>query len=82
MRADKAMYPAISANGMRISRTRIRRTVHHAEAECLGSWSEHERAQLTEVLGKLHTHLPYLLVVIELAGGVSIQGRAARPVSR
>jgi DNA-binding MarR family transcriptional regulator len=36
---------------------RVRRTVHHAEAEWMGSLSEHERAQLTELLGKLERHL-------------------------
>ena len=36
---------------------KVRRTVHHAEAEWMGSLSEHERAQLTELLGKLQRHL-------------------------
>lgn len=36
---------------------KVRRTVHHAEAEWMGSLNEHERAQLTELLGKLQRHL-------------------------
>ena len=36
---------------------KARRTVHRAEAEWIGSLSEHERAQLTELLGKLQRHL-------------------------
>jgi DNA-binding MarR family transcriptional regulator len=36
---------------------RVRRTVHHGEADWMGSLSEHERAQLTELLGKLQRHL-------------------------
>jgi len=36
---------------------KVRRTVHRAEAEWMGSLSEHERAQLTELLGKLQRHL-------------------------
>jgi DNA-binding MarR family transcriptional regulator len=36
---------------------RVRRTVHAAEAEWMGPLSEHERAQLTELLGKLQRHL-------------------------
>ena len=36
---------------------KVRRTVHHAEAEWMSSLSEHERAQLTELLGKLQRHL-------------------------
>lgn len=36
---------------------KVRRTVHRAEAEWMGSLSEHERAQLTELLGKVQMHL-------------------------
>lgn len=36
---------------------KVRQTVHRAEAEWMGSLSEHERAQLTELLGKLQRHL-------------------------
>ncbi len=36
---------------------KVRRVVHRAEAEWIGSLSEHERAQLTELLGKLQRHL-------------------------
>lgn len=36
---------------------KVRRTVHRAEAEWMGLLSEHERAQLTELLGKLQRHL-------------------------
>jgi DNA-binding MarR family transcriptional regulator len=36
---------------------KVRRTVHRAEAEWMSSLSEHERAQLTELLGKLQRHL-------------------------
>jgi DNA-binding MarR family transcriptional regulator len=36
---------------------KVRRTVHNAEAEWMGSLTEDERAQLTELLGKLQRHL-------------------------
>ena len=36
---------------------KVRRTVHRAEAEWMGPLNEHERAQLTELLGKLQRHL-------------------------
>src|SRR5579864_4566271 len=36
---------------------KVRRTVHHAEAEWMGGLAEDERAQLTELLGKLQRHL-------------------------
>jgi len=36
---------------------KVRRTVHRAEAEWMGSLSEPERAQLTELLGKLQRSL-------------------------
>lgn len=36
---------------------KVRRTVHRAEAEWIGPLNEHERAQLTELLGKLQRHL-------------------------
>ena len=36
---------------------RVRRSVHRAEAEWMGPLNEHERAQLTELLGKLQRHL-------------------------
>src|SRR5665213_3122623 len=36
---------------------RGRRTVQRGEAERMGTLSEHERAQLTELLGKLQRHL-------------------------
>jgi DNA-binding MarR family transcriptional regulator len=36
---------------------KVRRTVHRAEAEWMGSLSEQERAQLTELLGKLQRRL-------------------------
>jgi len=36
---------------------KVRRTVHRGEAEWMGTLSEHERAQLTELLGKLQRHL-------------------------
>jgi DNA-binding MarR family transcriptional regulator len=36
---------------------KVRRTVHRAEAEWMGSLSEQDRAQLTELLGKLQRHL-------------------------
>jgi DNA-binding MarR family transcriptional regulator len=36
---------------------KVRRTVHHAEAEWMGSLTEDERAQLMELLGKLQRHL-------------------------
>src|SRR5438445_12857805 len=38
---------------------RVRRTVHGAEAERMGSLSEHARARFTELLGQLQTHLAY-----------------------
>ena len=36
---------------------KVRRTVHRAEAEWMGPLSEPERAQLTELLGKLQSYL-------------------------
>ena len=36
---------------------KVRRMVHRGEAEWMGSLSERERAQLTELLGKLQRHL-------------------------
>jgi DNA-binding MarR family transcriptional regulator len=42
--------------GSRMADT-VRRTVHRAEAEWMGSLSEHERARLTELLGKIQRHL-------------------------
>ena len=36
---------------------RVRHTVHRGEAEWMGALNEHERAQLTELLGKLQKHL-------------------------
>ena len=36
---------------------RVRHTVHRGEAEWMGALSEHERAQLTELLGKLQRNL-------------------------
>ena len=36
---------------------KVRRTVHRGEAEWMGTLSEHERAQLTALLGKLQRHL-------------------------
>jgi hypothetical protein len=36
---------------------KVRRTVHRGEAEWMGSLSEHERSQLTELLGKLQNRL-------------------------
>jgi DNA-binding MarR family transcriptional regulator len=36
---------------------KVRRSVHRAEAEWMGPLNEHERAQLTELLGKLQRHL-------------------------
>ena len=36
---------------------KVRRTVHRAEAEWMGPLSEPERAQLTELLGKLQRYL-------------------------
>jgi DNA-binding MarR family transcriptional regulator len=42
--------------GSRMADT-VRRTVHRAEAEWMGTLSEHERVQLTELLGKLQRHL-------------------------
>lgn len=36
---------------------KVRRTVHRGEAEWIGSLSEHERAQLTGLLGKLQNRL-------------------------
>ena len=36
---------------------RVRLTVHRGEAEWMATLSEHERAQLTELLGKLQRHL-------------------------
>jgi DNA-binding MarR family transcriptional regulator len=36
---------------------KVRRTVHRGEAAWMGALSEHERAQLTELLGKLQRHL-------------------------
>jgi DNA-binding MarR family transcriptional regulator len=35
----------------------VRRTVHRAEADWMGALSERERAQLTELLGKIQRHL-------------------------
>ena len=35
---------------------KVRRTVHRAGAEWLESLKEHERVQLTELLGKLQRH--------------------------
>ena len=42
--------------GSRMADT-VRRMVHRGEAEWMGSLSERERAQLTELLGKLQSHL-------------------------
>jgi DNA-binding MarR family transcriptional regulator len=42
--------------GSRMADT-VRRTVHRAEADWMGSLSEHERARLTELLGKIQRHL-------------------------
>src|ERR1700675_604881 len=42
--------------GSRMADT-VRRTVHRGEAQWMGTLSEHERAQLTELLGKLQRHL-------------------------
>jgi DNA-binding MarR family transcriptional regulator len=36
---------------------KVRRSVHRAEAEWMGPLDERERAQLTELLGKLQRHL-------------------------
>lgn len=36
---------------------RVRRVVHRAEAEWMNALNEHERAQLTELLGKVQRHL-------------------------
>jgi DNA-binding MarR family transcriptional regulator len=36
---------------------RVRNTVHRGEAEWMGSLDERERAQLTELLGKVQKHL-------------------------
>jgi DNA-binding MarR family transcriptional regulator len=36
---------------------KVRRMVHGAEADWMGPLSEHERAQLTELLGKVQRHL-------------------------
>ena len=36
---------------------KVRRTVHRAEAEWMKPLSEHERAQLTKLLGKVQRHL-------------------------
>ncbi len=36
---------------------RVRHTVHRGEAEWMGTLNERERAQLTELLGKLQKHL-------------------------
>lgn len=36
---------------------KVRSLVHRAEAEWMGSLSEHERVQLTELLGKVQRHL-------------------------
>lgn len=36
---------------------KVRRVVHRAEAEWMRSLSEHERAQLTDLLGKVQRHL-------------------------
>jgi DNA-binding MarR family transcriptional regulator len=36
---------------------KVRRTIHQAEAEWLGSLSEGERAQLTQLLGKVQKGL-------------------------
>jgi DNA-binding MarR family transcriptional regulator len=36
---------------------KVRRTVHRAEAEWMGPLNERERAQLTELLGKLQRYL-------------------------
>jgi DNA-binding MarR family transcriptional regulator len=36
---------------------KVRRTVHHGEAEWMGSLSEPERAQLSDLLGKLQKRL-------------------------
>lgn len=46
----------LTKSGSRMA-DKVRRTVHRAEAEWMGSLSEHERAQLTELLGKLQRHL-------------------------
>ena len=46
----------LTKSGTRMAE-KVRRTVHRAEAEWIGSLSEHERAQLTELLGKLQRHL-------------------------
>ena len=36
---------------------RLRHTVHEAEAEWMSPLNEHERAQLTDLLGKVQRHL-------------------------
>jgi len=46
----------LTGTGARMA-DKVRRTVHRAEAEWMGPLNEHERAQLTELLGKLQRHL-------------------------
>jgi DNA-binding MarR family transcriptional regulator len=46
----------LTKSGSRIA-DRVRRVVHRAEAEWMRSLSEHERAQLTDLLGKVQRHL-------------------------
>jgi DNA-binding MarR family transcriptional regulator len=46
----------LTKTGFRMAET-VRRTVHRGEADWMGPLSEHERSQLTELLGKLQRHL-------------------------
>jgi DNA-binding MarR family transcriptional regulator len=46
----------VTKAGSRVADT-VRRKVHRGEAEWMGTLSEHERAQLTELLGELQRHL-------------------------
>jgi DNA-binding MarR family transcriptional regulator len=46
----------LTKSGSRMA-DKVRHTVHRAEAEWIGPLTEHERAELTELLGKLQRHL-------------------------
>ena len=54
---DRRMVLVHLTNAGSRTADKVRRTVHRAEAEWMASLSEQERAQLTELLGKLQRHL-------------------------
>jgi DNA-binding MarR family transcriptional regulator len=54
---DRRMVLVHLTNAGSRTADKVRRVVHRAEAEWMGSMSEHERVQLTELLGKVQRHL-------------------------